>query len=107
MRIDSYVSDRRKRQKKRRVYFFAIGALLVVYFIFLGVFDLIVRLPALQAERIIIQGNNSVSQAQIMDLLEASVIRHDDLMNQPNSGFKAMLGFHNILIWPDALPSST
>lgn len=107
MQIDRYVADRRRRQKKRRKYFWAIAGFLAVYFIAFGIFYLIVRSPAFQSEKIVIQGNSAVPTPEIMDLLHASVIRHDESLTQPNSGLKAMLGFNNLFIWPDTLPSST
>jgi hypothetical protein len=107
MQIDRYVADRRRRQKKRRKYFWAIAAFLAVYFIVFGIFYLIVRSPAFQADRITVEGNSAVSTPQIMDLLHSSIIRKDELLTEPNSGLKAILGFNNLLIWPSALPSST
>lgn len=107
MQIDRYVADRRKKQKKRRKYFWSIAGFLVLYFILLGIFLFVVRSPAFQAEKITVQGESAVSQAQILNLLHASVLRKDASLNEPNSGLKAFLGFNNLFIWPDTLPSST
>lgn len=107
MQIDSYVADRRRKQKKRKKYFWSIALFLAVYLIFLGIFLFIVRLPAFQAQRIVVQGNSAVSQSDIMSLLEASIIRRGDLLDAPNNGTKALLGFDSMLIWPDVLPTST
>jgi cell division septal protein FtsQ len=107
MQIDRYVSERRKKQKKRRIYIFAIIFFLAVYFVFLGVFMLFVRLPAFQAEKITIQGNSVVSSTNVMNLLEAVMINKGYVLNGQKNGWSAMLGFNNMLIWPAALPSST
>jgi hypothetical protein len=107
MQIDRYVADRRRRQKKRHKYFWAIAAFLAVYFVAFGIFYLIVGSPAFHAERITVVGNSAVPTPQIMGLLQSSIIREDALLTKPNSGLKAMLGFNNLLIWPDALPTST
>lgn len=42
-----------------------------------------------------------------MDLLRGSIINYDPAPGSPHDGWKALLGFNNMLIWPDALPSST
>lgn len=107
MQINTYVSDRRKKQKKRRRVFFAVGLFLAAYFIFLGIFAVIVLLPAFQIERITIQGNDTIPSGQIMSLLEASITNHGDLMNGGESLVKQLFGFKNILIWPSSLPSAT
>jgi hypothetical protein len=107
MQINRVVADRRRQQKKLRKYFWGIILLLAVYFIALGIFVFIVWSPAFRAESIIIQGNNTVSSVDIMNLLQASIIRRGNSPSAPNDGWKAMLGFHNLFIWPSALPSST
>ena len=107
MQIDSYVSDRRKKRKKRQGYVWGIAIFLAAYFICLGIFLFVVRSPVFQAQKITIEGNGVVSQADIMNLLEASIINHGAIMGGTHSGLKAFLGFRNMLIWPDALPSST
>jgi hypothetical protein len=107
MQINRVVADRRRQQKKRRKYFWGIIFFLAVYFIALGIFAFIVWSPAFHAESITIQGNNTVPSADIMNLLEASIIRRGNLPSAPNDGWKAMLGFHDLFIWPSALPSST
>ncbi len=107
MQIDRYVADRRRKQSKRRKYFWAIAGFLAVYFIALGIFYLIVRSPAFQAEKINVEGNSAVSTQQIMNLLHASIVRNNAELTALDSGFKAMLGFNNLFIWPDALPAAT
>lgn len=107
MQIDRYVADRRRRQKKRKKYFWAIAGFLAVYFIAFGIFYLIVRSPAFQAEKITVEGNSAVSTPEIMDLLHSSIIRTGASIDKPNSGLAAMLGFNSLFIWPRALPSST
>jgi hypothetical protein len=107
MQIDRYVADRRRKQKKRKKYVWAIAGFLVVYFIALGIFYLIVRSPAFQAERITVEGNSAVSTQQILNLLHASILRKGAALDEPNSGLKALLGFNSLFIWPRALPSST
>jgi hypothetical protein len=99
MQIDHYVSERRRKQKKRRKYFLAVGAFLVIYFIFLGIFVFIVRLPAFQEDRIVVNGNTTVPSSQIVDLLQGNIINHHWI--------NALLGINNMLIWPSSLPSTT
>lgn len=99
MQIDHYVSERRRKQKKRRNYFLWAGVVTALYLLGLGIFYLIVRSPLFHEDHIVIQGNSAVSQADIMNLLEANVAGH--------SWLKAMLGFNNMLIWPDRLSTDT
>ncbi len=107
MQIDRYVAERRQKQKKRRKYFWGVAVFLSAYFVCFGIFAFIVRLPAFQAEKIVVQGNSAVPTSAIMDLLRASVVRNGASSNGSNNGPKALFGFDNMLIWPDALPSAT
>src|SRR5665213_776850 len=105
MQIDSYVSERRKNRKKRQGYFWSVVSFLAIYFILLGIFLFFVRLPAFKAQKITIEGNSRIPQADIMNLLKASIIRKGDAVSAPNGGWSSLLGFNNMLIWPAALPS--
>ncbi|HVO28955.1 MAG TPA: hypothetical protein VMT81_03165 [Candidatus Paceibacterota bacterium] len=107
MQIDSYVSERRRKQKKRRKYFWSVAVFLAAYLVFLSIVALFVRLPAFHEQRITIVGNSAVSAADITNLLQASVIKDGNLLAAPDNGLKAMLGFTNMLVWPGALPTST
>lgn len=109
MQVDprKYLSDRRQKQKKRRKYFWSVAIFLAVYFVLLGIFIFIVRLPAFQASEIKIEGESAVSQTDVMNLLEASIINQNSSLTAAHSGLKALLGFKNMLIWPDALSTST
>lgn len=107
MQIDRHLAERRRRQQKRRKYFWSVAGVLAVYFFALGIFIFIVRSPAFRAEHITIEGNSAVATSDIMDLLEASMIRSGNAPSGRNSSMKALIGFDNMLIWPAALPSST
>lgn len=107
MQADRIVAERRRKQKKRRTYFWSIAGFLAVYFVALGVFYFFVRSPAFRVEKITINGTSAVPTSTVMGILQASIIRQGNAFMARNSGMKAMLGFNNILIWPDAIPSST
>jgi hypothetical protein len=109
MQLDprQYLSDRRRRQRKQQGYFWGIVLFLGVYFIALGVFLVIVKLPVFQAQKITIQGASTVSRDAVTNLLEASIIHTNDTITGSHDGWKALLGFKNMLIWPDALSSQT
>jgi len=106
MQIDRHLAERRHKQKKRRGYFWSVVGFLAVYFVALGIFYFIVLSPAFQVKKITIDGASAVPTSTIMNLLQASVIRANDSPFGKNSGSKAMLGFNNMLIWPDALSAS-
>ncbi len=107
MRIDAYVSERRRRQRKRRIYGFGALAIFAAYGVFWGAFAAVTKSPLLRVRNITIEGASAVSDQAIMDLLQASIIRKGDAVNAPNSGPKAFLGFKNMLVWPGSLPSAT
>lgn len=104
--INSYVSDRRKKRQKIRIYLFSVIAFLFIYFIFAGIAWTVLRSPIFRVNQVVIQGNQSVPSADITTLLDASVIKKGDIAGESNNGFKALLGFHNMLVWPDTLPTS-
>lgn len=107
MQVDRYVAERRRKQKTRRKYFWGVAGFLVLYFVVLGIFFFIVRSPAFQVEKINIEGTSEVSTSTVMSLLQASIINKGFGLAAPHDGWNAMLGFGNMLIWPDALPTST
>lgn len=107
MQADRIVAERRRKQTKRRTYFWAVAGFLVVYFAAFTIFYFIVRSPAFRVEKITIQGTNEVPTSTVMDILETSIIRQGNTLTGRESGMKAMLGFDNMLIWPKAIPSST
>lgn len=100
MQIDSYVSDRHRRRKRRRMYLLAGGAILVFYLLIFGVVWFILRSPFFRVENIVVQGNSIVASDEVISLLQSNAL-HD------HSFLKAVLGFRNMLIWPDELPSSS
>lgn len=109
MQVDSrrYIAERRSHQKKLRNYFWGVVVVLLAYFVFLGIFLLVVRLPALQAREITITGNNAIPDSDIKNLLEASIVHQNDLATGARSMWRSLLGFNNMLLWPEALPSAT
>jgi len=105
--INSYVSDRRKRRRKVRIYVLGVLAFLFVYLIFAGTFWCIFHAPFFRVDNIVIQGNQTVSSADVTSLLQASIINSGDIAGGKHSGLKALLGMDNMLVWPTTIISSS
>lgn len=99
MQIAPYVSDRKKKRKRIRAYFFAIVGLLALYGIFFVIQWLIFRSPVFRVDHVVVVGNSSVASADIITLAQASAL-------SDHSIFRAALTFNNMLLWPDAIPQA-
>ncbi len=99
MQIAPYVSDRKKKRKRIRAYFFAIVGLLALYGIFFAIQWLIFRSPIFRVDHVVVVGNGSVASADIITLAQASAL-------SDHSIFRAALTFNNMLLWPDAIPQA-
>jgi hypothetical protein len=97
MQITPYVSDRKKKRKRIRAYFFVTVGLLVLYGIFFATQWVIVRSPLFRVDQVVVQGNSAVASADVITLAEASAPADGDV-------FRAALTFKNMLLWPDAIP---
>lgn len=93
--IDNYVSGVQERRKRRRFYFFLAVVFGTIYFITLGASWIVLRSPVFHIQKIAITGNEAVATDDILSLLQSRVVRGEPL--------KALLGFGNILIWPEEL----
>ncbi len=98
--IAPYVSDHKKRRKK--IWRWVIGAVGVfaVYFIFLGVAWFFMRAPFFRVGNVEVTGANGMSAGDVIALAEADPGRHPGFL-------EAVLGWGNMLVWPDAIPTST
>jgi hypothetical protein len=95
MQIAPYVSDRKKKRKRIRAYFFVTIGLLILYGIFFATQWVIIRSPMFRVDQVVVQGNSAVASADVITLAEASA---------PDSDiFRAALTFKNMLLWPDAI----
>lgn len=91
----SFVSDVHAKRKKRRFYFFLALVFGLLYALALGASWLILRSSLFHIQKITITGNEAVATDDILSLLQSRVLRSEPV--------KALLGFNNILIWPDEL----
>lgn len=107
MQIDRYVAERRRKQWKRRIYFWSTVGVLALYFMVLGFFIFFVEAPPFQAKQIAIVDASSVPTSSVMDLLEGSLVNRSATFDGLHDRWRALLGFHNMLIWPKALSSSS
>ncbi len=91
--IENYLSERQKKKRKRRQYFFGILAFLAVYFVLLAIAWLAFRSPLFRVQAITVQGNASVPAADIVTLLRSSALRDHDF-------WRSLLGIRSMFIWP-------
>lgn len=103
MQVKSYISDRQRARRKRRRYFFVTVGIIVIYFFALSIGWVIFRSPLFSVNRIVVQGNQTVSSDQVVSLVEAAAMSpgHRTLLVKP------ILGFRNMFVWPSTIPTST
>jgi len=97
MQIAPYVSDRKRKRKRMRAYFFTAVGLLVLYALFFVAQWLIFRSPIFRVDQVVVQGNDSVASADVVALAESSASPRDNF-------FRSALTFKNMLLWPEAIP---
>jgi hypothetical protein len=97
MQIAPYVSDRKKKRKRIRAYFFTAIGLIVLYGIFFVVQWVIFHSPIFRVDSVVVQGNSAVASADVIALAESDATADHDV-------FRAALTFKNMLLWPDAIP---
>ena len=97
MQIAPYVSDRKKKRKRVRAYFFTAIGLVTLYGIFFIAQWFVFHSPIFRVDHIVVQGNSAIASADIISLAEASAI-------PTHSVFRAALTFDNMLLWPAAIP---
>ena len=97
MQIAPYVSDRKKKRKRIRAYFFITLGVLVLYGIFFVTQWMIFHSPIFRVDQVVVQGNSAVPSADVVALAQAAAI--------PDHGiFRASLTFDNMLLWPTTIP---
>jgi len=79
MQIAPYISDRKKKRKRRRAYLFTALGLVALYGIFFAAQWLVLRSPVFRVDHVVVEGNSAVSSA---------------------------LTFDNMLLWPARIPQS-
>jgi hypothetical protein len=99
MQIAPYISDRKRKRKRRRAYLFTALGLVVLYGIFFSAQWLVLRSPVFRVDHVVVQGNNAVSSTDVIALAEASALPGYDI-------FRSALTFNNMLLWPASIPQS-
>ena len=99
MQIAPYISDRKRKRKRRRAYLFTALGLIALYGIFFAVQWLVLRSPVFRVDHVVVQGNSAVSSTDVIALAEVSALSGRDV-------FRAALTFDNMLLWPANIPPS-
>ncbi len=99
MQIAPYISDRRRKRKRRRAYLFTALGLIALYGIFFAAQWLVLRSPVFRVDHVVVQGNSAVLSADVISLAEASAIHGHDI-------FRGALTFDNMLLWPANIPQN-
>lgn len=93
--VNVRISELQGRRRKRKVYFVLAYLFIFIYLLFLGTSWLVLKSPFFRLKKIEIIGNERVSNDEILTLLRAKIVNREPP--------KALLGFNNILIWPERL----
>jgi hypothetical protein len=99
MQIAPYISDRKRKRKRRRAYLFTALGLVALYGIFFAAQWLVLRSPVFRVNHVVVQGTSAVSSTDVIALAEASAIHGHDI-------FRGALTFNNMLLWPASIPQS-
>jgi len=99
MQIAPYISDRKKKRKRRRAYLFTALGLVALYGIFFAAQWLVLRSPVFRVDHVVVEGNSAVSSTDVIALAEASALPAHDI-------FRSALTFDNMLLWPARIPQS-
>jgi hypothetical protein len=94
MQINSYVSDRHKKRKRRRVYLFAVLGVVALYLIFFVTQWFVLSSPVFRVDHVVVVGNGAVPSSNIVALVQASALPSHVL-------FPAVFGFRSMLLWPN------
>ncbi len=85
------------------MYFLATLGVFIVYFLGLAVAWFLFRSPLFRVNKIIVQGNDSVSSDAVVSLVEAAIMPPAER----KWSLKPVIGFDNMFVWPSSIPSST
>jgi hypothetical protein len=99
MQIAPYISDRKRKRKRRRAYLFTALGLVALYGIFFAAQWLVLRSPVFRVDHVVVQGDSAVSSTDVIAIAEASAIPSHDVL-------RAVLTFNNMLLWPTSIPQS-
>ncbi|OGY98168.1 MAG: hypothetical protein A3A43_02300 [Candidatus Liptonbacteria bacterium RIFCSPLOWO2_01_FULL_56_20] len=92
----SDIQERAERGRRRTAFFAAWGAVALMA---IGALWVAVHSPVFAVQAVEIQGVRRVTEQEVLALLEAAV---------PGDSFvRRVLGFRNMLVWPDRLPEDT
>jgi hypothetical protein len=97
MQIAPYVSDRKKKRKRRRAYLFAAIGIVILGGLLFSAQWVIFRSPIFRVSNIVVRGNNAVASADVITLAKASALQGHGL-------FHGMFTFDNMLLWPGSIP---
>jgi cell division septal protein FtsQ len=74
MQIAPYISDQKRKRKRRRAYLFTALGLVILYAIFFATQWLILRSPVFRVDHVVVQGNSAIASADVIALAEASAL---------------------------------
>ncbi|MGD1003491.1 MAG: hypothetical protein ABR884_02850 [Minisyncoccia bacterium] len=97
MQIAPYISDHKRKRKRRRAYLLTALGLVIFYGIFFAAQWLVLRSPVFRVDHVVVQGNSAISNTDVIALAEASAFPSHDIL-------RAALTFDNMLLWPASIP---
>jgi hypothetical protein len=93
MQIAPYVSDRKKKRKRRQAYLFAALAILILYGVFFVAQWFVLRSPIFRVDHVVVTGNSAVASSDILALVQASALPKHDIL-------PAAFTFGSMFLWP-------
>ncbi len=93
-----YIPEFREKKKHRRLYLIPLYVFLALYFVAIAAGWLLLASPFFKVAKIEVVGNSTGSEGEILGFLKSKI---------PGRGLgKSLLGFDNLLAWPEAISSS-
>ncbi len=99
MELHSYLSEKHRKRRKRRNYVLFAAVIVALYLLAIVTFWIIFRSPLFRVDAVAVEGDSSVSSDAAVALFQSAALRN-------YSFIKAVMGFHNILMWPGSLSTS-
>ncbi len=94
--IEAYLSERKKKIKKRQRYVVAAIVFLSAYLVFWAAFWTVFRSPFFRVQSIVVEGNDTVASADVAGLLQSAALRDHNF-------WRSLLGIRSMFVWPDEL----
>lgn len=101
MEVDSYISAKQQKRRKREMWFYAAAAFVSAYLVLVGFAWVFLSAPLFRVDAVTVKDNSAVSQGDVIALVESAALRSRGFLY-----WKAILGYGNMLVWPSSLSAA-